>query len=300
MTSLSAFDSRLTDVAGVSIVSSSSVYGGESELPLLAVENAQGKALIALQGAHLVSFVPAGGGDLLWLSPKVVFTEGKAIRGGIPLCLPWFGGHPGGKPAHGFARISNWQIAGAEVLDDDSSSVTLVLTPNALSQALWGDDFRATLIVTVGRVLTLDLRFEHRGAKPVSFSQAFHTYFAVSDVTQAKIDGLDGTTFINTVGGANTRNPQTGTLQLADPTDRVYVSVPAVQTIATPARTIRIDSDTRSAVVWNPWAESAAKMADIGDAWREYVCLERGDVFDNAVELAPGATYRVAMTLSLA
>ncbi|BCL75706.1 D-hexose-6-phosphate mutarotase [Jeongeupia sp. HS-3] len=299
MTSLSAFDSRLADVAGVSIVQSSTLYGGEGGLPLLAIENAQGKALIALQGAHLVSFVPTGGENVLWLSPKAVFTEGKAIRGGIPLCLPWFGGHPGGKPAHGFARISNWQIAGAEVLDDDSSSVTLVLTPNELSQSLWGDDFRATLIVTVGHVLTLDLRFEHRGAKPVSFSQAFHTYFAVSDVTTARIDGLDGTTFINTVGGANTRNSQVGTLQLAEPTDRVYVNVPAVQTIATPQRTIRIDSSTQSAVVWNPWAEHAVNMADVGDAWSTFVCLERGDVFDNAIELAPGATYRKTMSLSV-
>ncbi|MBM3115313.1 D-hexose-6-phosphate mutarotase [Jeongeupia naejangsanensis] len=299
MTSLSAFDSRLTDVAGVSILPSSSVYGGETGLPLLSVENAQGKALIALQGAHLVSFVPAGGEDLLWLSPKVVFTEGKAIRGGIPLCLPWFGGHPGGKPAHGFARISEWQLEAAELLADGTTRVTLVLTPNALSSTLWGDDFRAELVVTVGHAVTLALSFTHLGASPVTFSQAFHTYFAVGDVAQATISGLDGTTFINTVGGANTRNLQAGSLQLGEATDRVYVNVPEVQTIATAGRTIRIASDTRSAVVWNPWAESAAKMADVGDAWREYLCVERGDVFDNAIELAPGATYRVAMTLSL-
>ncbi|WP_432719808.1 D-hexose-6-phosphate mutarotase [Jeongeupia wiesaeckerbachi] len=300
MTSLSAFDSRLTDVAGVSIISSSSVYGGEAGLPLLSVANAQGKALIALQGAHLVSFVPAGGEDLLWLSPKAVFTEGKAIRGGIPLCLPWFGGHPGGKPAHGFARVSNWRVDAAEQLADGAIRVVLVLEPNALSNTLWGDDFRAELAVTVGSALTLALSFTHRGAAPVTFSQAFHTYFAVGDVRQARIDGLDGTTFINTVGGANTRHPQAGTLQLGDATDRVYVNVPAEQTITTASQTIRIVSDTQSAVIWNPWAESAAKMADVGDDWAGFVCVERGDVFDNVVELAPAATYRATMTLSLA
>ncbi|GHD57381.1 D-hexose-6-phosphate mutarotase [Jeongeupia chitinilytica] len=299
MTSLSAFDSRLTDVDGVSIISSSTVFGGEGGLPLLAVENAQGKALIALQGAHLVSFVPAGGEDVFWLSPKVAFTEGKAIRGGIPLCLPWFGGHPDGKPAHGFARISQWQLAAAETVADGATRVTLVLEPSDLSQKLWGEDFRAELVVTVGSALTLDLRFEHRGRTPVAFSQAFHTYFAVDDVRQSTIGGLDGTTFINTVGGANTRHAQSGALQLAGPTDRVYVNVPAVQTITTPSRTIRIDSTTQSAVVWNPWAESAANMADIGDAWSQYLCVERGDVFDNAAELAPGASYRATMTLSV-
>ncbi|WP_169307421.1 D-hexose-6-phosphate mutarotase [Chitiniphilus eburneus] len=300
MQTLSAFDSRLADVAGVSVANSTEIHGGDGAgLPMLVVENALGRAELTLQGAHLTSFVPAGGHDLLWLSPKATFVPGKAVRGGIPLCLPWFGGHPEGKPAHGFARNHTWTLVGAEALADGTTRVTLELLPSDATRALWPDDFVARLAVTVGGSLTLALRFEHRGDHEVPFSSAFHTYFAVPDVAQADIEGLDGCTFINTVGGANTRQPQQGTLRLDGPTDRVYLDVPAVQAIRTAQGTTRIESDTRSAVVWNP-AEFALNIADVGDAYRHFVCVERGDVFDDARPLAAGGVYEKWLTLSLA
>ncbi|WP_255989865.1 D-hexose-6-phosphate mutarotase [Chitinolyticbacter albus] len=299
MTQLSAFDSRLSDVTGVSIVNSGALYGGEGVgLPLIVVDNALGRAVLTLQGAHLVSFVPKGGADLLWLSPKATFNPGKAVRGGIPLCLPWFGGHPDGKPAHGFARSNDWQLGAAETLDDGSTRLTLTLVPSDATRALWEHDFAYTLTVTVGRALTLALDCQHKGDVSIRFASAFHTYFAVPDVATARIGGLEGATYINTIGGANSRHQQDGVLVLDGPTDRVYLDVPAVQTIANEQNTIRIDSDTRSAVVWNPW-DHAAKMADVGEGNHVgFVCVERGDVFDNAIELAPGASYRVSMTLS--
>ncbi|UXY17069.1 D-hexose-6-phosphate mutarotase [Chitiniphilus purpureus] len=301
MQTLSAFDSRLADVAGVSIRSAGELYGSDGEgLPLVVIENALGSAVLALQGAHLVSFRPAGAEDLLWLSPKAVFTPGKAIRGGIPLCLPWFGGHPEGKPAHGFARAQPWTLDAVRTLPDGKTELDLSLTPNAAVSALWPHDFLFELRVTVGRELTLALTAHHRGDTPVPFSSAFHTYFSVPDVVLATIDGLQGTTYIDTVGGAHTRHTQLGALQVAGPTDRVYLDVPAVQSIATARGAIRIDSDTRSAVVWNPW-EYANNVPDVGsDGYRRFVCVERGDVFDNALQLAPGERYHRSMTLSLA
>lgn len=299
MSQLSAFNAQLTDVAGVSVVNSSELYGGDGAgLPLVVVDNALGRAVLALQGAHLISFVPKGGVDLLWLSPKAAFNPGKAVRGGIPLCLPWFGGHPDGKPAHGFARSNDWQLVSAEALADGSTRLTLTLAPTDAIRALWEHDFAYTLTVTVGSALTLALDCQHKGNAPIKFASAFHTYFAVPNVATARIGGLDGKTYINTVDGANTRHQQDGELVLEGPTDRVYLDVPAVQTIANEQNTIRIDSDTKSAVVWNPW-DHAAKMADVGEGNHAgFVCVERGDVFDNAIELAPGESYRVSMTLS--
>ncbi|GLS04256.1 D-hexose-6-phosphate mutarotase [Chitiniphilus shinanonensis] len=298
MQTLSAFDSRLADAAGVSVASSTEIHGGEGAgLPMLIVENALGRAELTLQGAHLTSFVPAGGRELLWLSPKAAFVPGKAVRGGIPLCLPWFGGHPEGKPAHGFGRNQPWTLVGAEALSDGTTRVTLELLPNDATRALWPHDFVFRLAVTVGSALTLALRVEHRGEVTVPFSCALHTYFAVPDVTLADIDGLDGCTYINTVGGANTRHAQQGTLRLDAPTDRVYLDVPAVQTIRTAQGTTHIESDTRSAVVWNP-GDFALNIADVGEAYRHFVCVERGDVFDDALTLAPGDVYEKWLTLS--
>ncbi|WP_283149145.1 D-hexose-6-phosphate mutarotase [Silvimonas soli] len=291
----------LNSVPGLSIVSSVGRYGGAG-LDLLTVENPAGHAVIALQGAHVVSFVPAAAKDVLWISPNAVFAPGEAIRGGIPLCLPWFGAKPQepDAPKHGFARNEVWTLIEASV-EADTTRVVLELRDNAASHALWDHAFVYRLAVTVGKTLHLDLQIQHLGTTPQLHSVALHTYFDVGDVTQAVITGLDGTTYIDTTQDSKPRFAQTGAVQLSGPTDRVYLNVPQYQDIKTPDRTLKIDSqDTHCAVVWNAW-HNADKIADIGPGnYVGYLCVERADAWEYSPTLQPGETYRASMTLSVA
>ncbi|SMC22226.1 glucose-6-phosphate 1-epimerase [Andreprevotia lacus DSM 23236] len=298
MSSLSAFDSRLADVAGVSVVASTELVGGEGPgLQIVVIENALGRATLTLQGAHVLSFTPAGGRDLLWVSPLAIYKPGKAVRGGIPLCLPWFGSHPDGLPAHGFARTALWSIVGAEALTDGRTKVVFALTDSEATLKLWAHAFRFEFAVIVGKALDVELVAEHKGDVPVKFTAALHSYFSVPNVADAVINGLEGCPRIDTVGGI-TRSVNEGAVHIVGTHDSVYLDVPAEQTIVTSAGTTHVYSaDTRSAVVWNP-GEQALDIGDLKEHYPGFVCVERGDVYDNAIELAPGASYRATMTIS--
>ncbi|NHQ88169.1 D-hexose-6-phosphate mutarotase [Iodobacter sp. HSC-16F04] len=289
----------LATVPEISLCSSADLYGREEPgLPVLKIQGASGSAAIALQGAHLLSFIPAGGRELLWLSPKAVFAAGKAIRGGIPLCMPWFGRHPAGLPAHGFARSSNWDVTEAEILGNGDIKVVLELHDTAATQALWPHAFVFRLALTVGRELTLALSVENLSDQPAPFSQAFHSYLAVPDVSEIAISGLEACTYVNTLLEGHPRKEQEGDLHVQSLTDRVYLNVPAKQVISHGSGQTHIVSDTHSAIVWNPW-EDAVKLADVGQGNHTgFVCLERGDVLDNALTIAAGGIYRASMTIS--
>lgn len=300
MTSSADQAQLLAAVPGISLLSSEQLYPGRGTgLPLLVIENTHGRAVLALQGAHVLSFTPAGGRDLLWLSPLAKFNHGKAIRGGIPLCLPWFGGHPDkarGLPAHGFARSSDWSIEAAEQLADGSHRIVLGLKDSLQTREMWPHHFHFRFAVSVGSVLKVELAAEHLGKEAVPFSAAMHSYFAVPDVAECVIEGLAGCEQINTLGGI-TRLFNEGDVVISNMHDSVYLDVPAEQIIRTAAGDTHIVSDCKSAVVWNP-GTAALKGGDIGAAYSGFVCVERGDVFDNAVTLQPGESYQVSMTIS--
>ncbi|WP_156970485.1 D-hexose-6-phosphate mutarotase [Andreprevotia chitinilytica] len=297
MSSLSAFDSRLADVPGVSVVSSTALVGGEGDgLQILVIDNAQGRATLTLQGSQLLSFTPTGSRDLLWTSPLTAYAEGKAVRGGIPLCMPWFGKHPDDLPAHGFARNSLWTLTTAEALADGRTRVQLELTESEATLKLWPHPFRFAYTVIVGKALEVELLAEHKGTTPVKFSAAMHTYFSVPEVADIAIDGLDGCARIDTIGGVS-RAVQQGPVTIVGRHDSVYLDVPAEQIIKSSAGSTHVVSNTKSAIVWNP-GEDALKAADVREHYLHFVCVERGDVFDNALELAPGQTYRATMTIS--
>ncbi|WP_051258678.1 D-hexose-6-phosphate mutarotase [Chitinibacter tainanensis] len=293
----SDFTAVLANVTGVAVIPSADLFDHHGDgLPLVTIENELGRATLALQGAHLLSFIPAGGKELLWVSPLAKFADDKAVRGGIPLCMPWFGGHPAGLPSHGFARTMDWTLASAEQLANGATRVVLTLAHTAETLQQWPHEFKFELQVDVGTELTLTLRVDNLSNTPAPFTYAFHTYFNVADYTQSPIHGLENLTYIDTLGEVR-RLKQEGVLQLSGSTDRVYLDVPAVQTIVDGDRSIQITSSAHSAVVWNP-GEYAVQMADVGANMQGFVCVERGDVFDNALEIAAGARFTSTMTLA--
>ena len=293
---------QLVKNAGITQVKSTELYPaqhqpGDQGLPMLVVDNALGRAVIALHGAHLMAFKAKGQREMLWISPKTVLAAGTPIRGGIPLCLPWFGPGPDGKSMHGFARTMNWTVVGAEQLDCGTTRLVLGLDGDASVNALWPHAFAFRLEVTVGSELKLKMTVRNRGSDAAPLAFAFHTYFAVPDVAQAGVTGLEGTTYIDKMDNF-ARKTQQGAVKIDAVTDRIYLDVPARQTLTSAAGRFAIDSDAACAVVWNAWSNDK-NIADLGEGNHVgYLCVERCDVADRAITLTPGGEYRMTMTLS--
>ena len=289
-------------LAGITEVSSTQLYpvlheAGDAGLPMLVVDNALGRAVIALQGAHVMSFQPAGQREMLWISPKCILAPGTPIRGGIPLCLPWFGPSADGKVAHGFARTKPWSPVAAEVMQDGATRLVLELTGDASTSVQWPHAFVFQLEVLVGREMKLSISAKNCSDETAPLAFAFHTYFAVPNVAEARVSGLEGMTYIDKMDNF-ARQQQAGEVTIAGVTDRIYLDVPARQTLRCGDAQVHIDSDAKCAVVWNAWTNDKT-IADMGEGNHVgYLCVERCDVAERAVTLAPGANYHMTMTLS--
>ena len=276
---------------------------GEHGAAVARIANAHGRAEIALQGAQVLTWAPAGQPSVVWLSPAAKFVAGKSLRGGAPVCWPWFGPHPSdaAKPAHGFARNVDWRVATSERLPD-ATRLVLRLIPGEAQHALWPHRAELELAVTVGERLSLALVTRNIGDQPLSITQALHTYFHVGDIGAARVEGLDGCEYVDKVDGG-TRRRQAGPVGIDGEIDRVYLGCPGDATIVDDAlgRRIRISkSGSRSYVVWNPWAEKGAKFGDMGeDGYRQMLCVETTNAGDDAVTVAPRESFTLATEYSI-
>jgi len=297
----SSVGEQLFESAGVNIINSTELYPelhkvSDHGLALVVVKNRLGRAVIALQGAQVMEFQAAGERETLWVSPKCVLEAGRPIRAGIPLCLPWFGPGRDGAIQHGFARVMEWKLAAVEAQADGATRLVLELASETPVSPAWPHGFSFRLTVVVGKSLRLGMRAENRSAAEAPFAFAFHTYFAVPQIADARVSGLDGTTFIDKIE-APERKVQQGEIAITSLTDRIYLDVPAVQTLKTASGNVRIESDTKCAVVWNAWSNDK-NMADLGDGNHVgYICVERCDVADRAVTIPAGRAYECWMTL---
>ncbi len=293
---------QLLKTAGITLANSTNLYpalhqAGDAGLPMLVVENALGRTVIALQGAHVMAFQPAGQREMLWVSPQCILEAGKTIRAGIPLCMPWFGPSPDGKVMHGFARTREWSLVEVEIMDSGATRLAFELKGDASFCELWPHAFTFRYDVLAGKELTLGITIENHSdaVAPVAF--AFHTYFAVPDVAKARVSGLEGATFIDKMDNFS-RKTQQGDVTISAVTDRIYIDVAAQQTLKSSNGNIRIESNAKCAVVWNAWTNDK-NMADLGEGNHVgYLCVERCDVSDRALTLPPGGKYRTWMILS--
>jgi len=245
-----------------------------------------------LHGAQVTRWRPTGGEDVLWLSPSAVYQDGRAIRGGIPICFPWFGPHPSdpGAPSHGFARTREWALVAAE-LRGDAVEVRL--------EALL-DHWACRLTVAFGHDLRVTLDVRNEADAPASFEAALHTYLAVSDVEAVSVEGLEHQSFIDQVGGGVERGAAGVPLTFRGEVDRVYLGGGDTPVVVRDAeRTITVAAEgARSTVVWNPGADRARALADLGEVeWRHMVCVETANVRSDAVSLDPGARGSLTATL---
>lgn len=280
------------------------VFGkGPGGLPVVDLKTDEAHARVCLHGAHVMEFGVADGPPVLWMSGASRFCEGEPIRGGIPVCWPWFGVHPSREdlPPHGFARRCMWDVAGVET-GADRCTLRLFLESSSGTRAMWDREFELNLIVSVDRNLQVKLRARNKGADPVEATAALHTYLNVSDITDIRIEGLAGCPYLDTVG-AGGRGVQEGPITIAAETDRVYQGTENDCVLRDPGfgRAIRVEkSGSRSTVLWNPWVAKSARMPDFGDTeYRSVVCIETANAYDDARTLAPGATHSLGTAISV-
>jgi glucose-6-phosphate 1-epimerase len=263
-------------------------------LAVVELETAASTCTVALQGAQVLSFRPRGQTDWLWLSERARWTAGAAVRGGIPICFPWFGPHPTARafPAHGFARTRAWRLVGVAEAPGGRARAELALADSAETTRLYPHPFEARLTVTAGPELELSFEVANTAGAPLPFEIALHTYFAVSDIGAVAIEGLGGADFIDKVGGGQQRRQGEEPLRIDGEVDRVYAAAgPLTLGGAGRARPLHIQPrDAASTVVWNPGPQKAAALADMApDGYRGFVCVETGIVGAHAVTLPPGA-----------
>ncbi|MBY0578732.1 MAG: D-hexose-6-phosphate mutarotase [Burkholderiales bacterium] len=262
------------------------------------VENDGARAMIALQGAQVVDWVPRGEAPVIWLSRDAKFAEGKSIRGGAPVCWPWFGPHRSelSFPAHGFARTVPWEVIETRALADGSTRLIFRLKGTEASRTQWPHATQLENHITVGKTLEVDLVTRNFGNESVTIGQALHTYFSVGDIRKVSLHGLDGRPYLDKVDGFS-RKIQGGEVTFAGETDRIYLDSTGDCIIADPVlgRSIRIAKrGSASTVVWNPWDEKADKMGDMGEnGWLEMLCVENANAADDVRSLAPGAEHHL-------
>ncbi len=283
------------------------IENGLGELPIIHLHNPHATAKISLYGGQILSYHPHDAThELMFLSDKAFYQKGKAIRGGAPLCWPWFGADPEnqGRPSHGFARTRLWQLHTTESLSDGATRMLLGLNDNPDTLTLWPHRFALELEIIIGKTLKLTLSTHNLSEQPMSISQAIHSYFAVGDIARTEVVGLEQLRYIDkSKAGQNTLRTQDGSIQVEQEVDRIYLNSSGEVQIHDHAwqRRIRIRSTgSQSTVVWNPWIEIAAQMADLNDDdYQRFICVETANVADNTIKIAAQDQHRMGVEYTI-
>lgn len=274
---------------------------GEGGLIMAEIANAHGAARIALQGAHLVTWQPRGQEPVIWVSKFAKYASGKSIRGGVPICWPWFGPHAtdSALPGHGFARTVMWEVLETKEMSDGGTYLRFGLLETDATRKQWPHPSGVQIEFSIGKALKIDLVTRNLGTQPFVLGEALHTYFHISDVGQMTIRGLEGTDYMNKAGGANDQCRQLNGIRIESEVDRVYMNTKSDVLIKDRGlkRVIRIAKQgSQSTIVWNPWTEKADKMGDFGpEGHRGMVCVESGNALDNTVTVKPGEMHRLCV-----
>ncbi len=256
-----------------------------------------------MHGAHVTSWRPAGGEEVLFLSSKSRWEEGQAIRGGIPICFPWFRGKADDPhaPAHGFVRTRSWQL-GSIVETRAGITVSMSIESDEQTRQWWPAEFRLEHRATFGSKLTLELICTNTGRTPLRLEEALHTYNRVADIHSVRLQGLDGTSFLDNTD-ANKEKMQLGDVTIASQTDNAFINAQNAVDLLDPKmrRRIRLQkANSSTTVVWNPWQEGASRLRDLGEGeWTQFLCVEASNIIGGAVTLGPGQEHTMSALLSV-
>ena len=275
---------------------------GNGGLPRIQITASSAEGEMYLHGAQVTSWKPSGNDEVLFLSTKSGWQEGHAIRGGIPICFPWFRAKADDPkaPAHGFVRTTNWQLESI-VEDKREVLVSMSIKSNEQTRRWWPGEFRLLHRVAFGPELTLELVCTNTGKTALRFEEALHTYNRVSDVANVRLEGLDTVHFLDNTD-SNTEKVQHSDVKIASATDNAFLNTHnnVDLTDRDLHRRIRLEkANSSTTVVWNPWREAAARLGDLGDGeWTQFLCVEASNILAASVSLAPGEEHKMTAVLS--
>jgi len=265
------------------------------------ISNRLASAEIMLQGAQLISWIPANHKPVIWMSEQARFSAGKSLRGGIPICWPWFGAHEVNPdlPAHGFARNQVWDVSDSKALDDGRILLVFSLKDSDAARAIWPYRTSLEYRVCVGKTLELELLTKNTDTATVRISEALHTYFNIGDISKVSVHGLEDTEYLDKVDYGQ-RKIQQGPVTVDGELDRIYLGTRADCVIEDAAigRKIHIRKQgSESTVVWNPWIAKARKLGDLGEeGYRSMLCVESANAAEDVVDIAPDETHSLSVS----
>ena len=276
----------------------------EENMIFVSVSNKYAEADISLYGAHATRFKTHKTMDILWMSPESYFVEGRPIRGGIPVCFPWFGPHKtnSSKPQHGFARLMFWDVAETASLPGGETLVKLQLCSSEATKKYWPHDFCAEMTFIVGKTLTATLKVTNTSGEPFDYSAALHSYYTISSIDEIRISGLKNTSYFNQLDGEN-YTQESEFLDIKTAETRHYQNTIADCVIYDPlfGRGILVSkSGSNVTTIWNPGEETCAKIEDLpDDGFETFVCIEAVNAFTDVIKLAPGESHETSAIIGL-
>lgn len=273
------------------------IVAGNGGLTKVQITSPAAHGEIYLHGAHVTAWKPSGADEVLFVSSASQWIDSRPIRGGVPVCFPWFGNKADDStaPLHGFARTTAWKLDSI-VQTGSAVKVSMSIESNDATKKQWPADFRLVHHVTFGSELIMDLDVVNTGTTSIRFEEALHTYYRVGNIEQVEIKGLLGVDYLDKTDEKRQKT-QTGPLTIVSETDRVYLNTDATVDVEDPALHRRITiakKNSMTTVVWNPWINKAKAMADFGDTeWPQMICVETCNAGDAAIELNPGQQHRM-------
>jgi glucose-6-phosphate 1-epimerase len=261
------------------------------------INNKLASAKISLQGAHIYSYKPKGKDELFWLSELSEFEKGKAIRGGVPICWPSFGMNNPKLPQHGFARVTNFEHIYTKELDAGTTQVLLRLKHNARTQEIWPYKFQLDVKFIISESLKIELSTTNLDTQEICITQALHSYFNVSNIEHVEIFGLEQKPFFDAL--LEESFVQEGVIKIDQEFDKVYQKVDTNIVLQDKIKRVEIQSDgSSSVVVWNPWIEKCKRMSAMKeDAYKEFVCIETANAFDDYKIIKPQQTHTLSVII---
>ena len=267
---------------------------GEGDIPVIEIQNKQASATISLQGAHVLSWKPVDEDEVIWVSTDATFAAGKSVRGGIPICWPWFGAHESNSsfPAHGFARTVLWQVTETKMLSDGETQITFRLQTDQLDESLQQMWPQATMVeyrITIAKTLSMELTTYNLSTETMTIGQALHTYFNIEDISNTTVYGLENKTYLDKTEDFNSKT-QKGAVVIDTEVDRVYLDTVDDVIINNVKRQIVIKKQgSHSTVVWNPWQDVAEKMGDLGEeGYHRMLCVESANAVTDVIKIKSG------------
>ena len=290
---------RRFGVAGVA-----EIAAGAGGLPMVRITSAAAAAEISLYGAQVLRWRPSGAEEALFLSERSRWEPGEPIRGGIPVCFPWFRSKADDPkaPKHGLVRTREWRLDSLRADEDGTVTLVCVTGSDNRTRAWWPHEYLVAYRICVGRTLRLELSVVNRGMSAMRFEEALHTYFRVGDVAAARVHGLEGSAYLDNTDH-NQAKKQQGELAITSQTDNAYLDTAAAVEVIDAALGRRLKTEkmnSASTVVWNPWQDGAAGLTDMKpEDWRSMLCVEASNVLGCAVTLGPGEEHTMGATISV-